>query len=106
MNTTLLTEDQIWGNQALDVMKKYGTRTALTDLAIVLGGLMGRSTTTSEGERSGYIWSASAFGGIVRTVTYGGSELSYPRERKDAVRPALPPSETCLLYTSPSPRDA
>ncbi|MBP3346756.1 MAG: hypothetical protein J6L86_07015 [Alphaproteobacteria bacterium] len=60
MNTTLLTEDQIWGNQALDVMKKYGTRTALTDLAIVLGGLMGRSTTTSEGERSGYIWSASA----------------------------------------------
>ena len=58
MNTTLLTEDQIWGNQALDVMKKYGTRTALTDLAIVSGGLMGRSATTSEGERSGYIWSA------------------------------------------------
>lgn len=70
MNTTLLTEDQIWGNRALDVMKKYGTRTALTDLAIVLGGLMGRSTTTSEGERSGYIWSASAvMYGDVRTVS-------------------------------------
>lgn len=73
MNTTLLTEDQIWGNQALDVMKKYGTRTALTDLAIVSGGLMGRSTTTSEGERSGYIWSASAdISGDVRTVDSGG----------------------------------
>lgn len=73
MNTTLLTEDQIWGNQALDVMKKYGTRTALTDLAIVLGGLMGRSTTTSEGERSGYHWSASATtDGRVRTVCRGG----------------------------------
>ena len=69
MNTTLLTEDQIWGNQALDVMKKYGTRTALTDLAIVLGGLMGRSTTTSEGERSGYIWSASAY---VRECSHRG----------------------------------
>ena len=77
MNTTLLTEDQIWGNQALDVMKKYGTRTALTDLAIVLGGLMGRSTTTSEGERSGYIWSASAcYGGYVRTVNYDGYKNS------------------------------
>ena len=60
MNTTLLTEDQIWGDQALDVMKKYGLKTALTDLAIVLGGLMSRTNTTSEGERSGYIWSASA----------------------------------------------
>lgn len=78
MNTTLLTEDQIWGNQALDVMKKYGTRTALTDLAIVLGGLMGRSTTTSEGERSGYIWSASAFdNGYVRTVRIGGYEIYF-----------------------------
>lgn len=60
MNTTLLTEDQIWGGQALDVMKKYGPKTALTDLAIALGGLMGRTSTTSEGERSGYIWSASS----------------------------------------------
>ena len=73
MNTTLLTEDQIWGNRALDVMKKYGTRTALTDLAIVLGGLMGRSTTTSEGERSGYFWSASAtHDGYVRAVSDDG----------------------------------
>ena len=78
MNTTLLTEDQIWGDQALDVMKKYGLKTALTDLAIVLGGLMSRTNTTSEGERSGYIWSASAtYGGHVRTVTSGGHEYYF-----------------------------
>ena len=83
MNTTLLTEDQIWGDQALDVMKKYGLKTALTDLAIVLGGLMSRTNTTSEGERSGYIWSASASDdGDVRTVNSGGDESYYnPRER-------------------------
>ena len=33
MQTTFLTEDQIWGGSALDVIKKYGTQTALTDLA-------------------------------------------------------------------------
>ena len=89
MNTTLLTEDQIWGNQALDVMKKYGTRTALTDLAIVLGGLMGRSTTTSEGERSGYVWSASAsaYGGV-RAVDYVGDEnFSDPQLRRPPFGP-------------------
>lgn len=99
MNTTLLTEDQIWGDQALDVMKKYGLKTALTDLAIVLGGLMSRTNTTSEGERSGYIWSASANRcGDVRTVNdSGGKHYDDPSKRRDAVRPALSPSETSKI---------
>ena len=60
MQTTFLTEDQIWGGSALDVIKKYGTQTALTDLAIALGGYMGSGSTTSEGDKAGYVWSASA----------------------------------------------
>lgn len=51
MRTTFLTEDQIWGNNALDVIKKYGIKTGLTDLAIALEGCIGRGNTTSEGER-------------------------------------------------------
>lgn len=36
MRTTFLIEDQIWGSKALDVIKKYGIKTGLTDLAIAL----------------------------------------------------------------------
>ena len=74
MQTTFLTEDQIWGGSALDVIKKYGTKTALTDLAIALGGYMGSSSTTSEGDKAGYVWSASANGSDVRVVRCGGGQ--------------------------------
>ena len=74
MQTTFLTEDQIWGGSALDVIKKYGTQTALTDLAIALGGYMGSGSTTSEGDKAGYVWSASASVNNVRVVRYGGGE--------------------------------
>ncbi len=76
MQTTFLTEDQIWGGSALDVIKKYGTQTALTDLAIALGGYMGSGSTTSEGDKAGYVWSASANGLVVRVVRDGGG-MSY-----------------------------
>lgn len=72
MQTTFLTEDQIWGGSALDVIKKYGTQTALTDLAIALGGYMGSGSTTSEGDKAGYVWSASADDDDVRVVHYDG----------------------------------
>lgn len=74
MQTTFLTEDQIWGGSALDVIKKYGTQTALTDLAIALGGYMGSGSTTSEGDKAGYVVSASADGGHVRVVHFGGGK--------------------------------
>ncbi len=75
MQTTFLTEDQIWGGSALDVIKKYGTQTALTDLAIALGGYMGSGSTTSEGDKAGYVWSASANGYSVRVVHYDGGKV-------------------------------
>ena len=77
MQTTFLTEDQIWGGSALDVIKKYGTQTALTDLAIALGGYMGSGSTTSEGDKAGYVWSASANFNYVRVVHYDGGEYFY-----------------------------
>lgn len=75
MRTTFLTEDQIWGSKALDVIKKYGIKTGLTDLAIALGGCMGRGSTTSEGEKAGYVWSASAgYDDYVRVVNNDGDQ--------------------------------
>lgn len=60
MDATFLTEEQIWGDDALDVIKKYGTVVGATDLAIALGAYMGNGTKTSDGLRSCACWSASA----------------------------------------------
>ncbi len=94
---TLLTEEEIWGETALDVLKIYGTKTALSDLAIVLGGWLGSAGTTIEGERSGYIWTSSCLPdlGLVRTMTHAGDLCYYyPNRRRDGVRPVLLPSLT------------
>jgi len=62
METTFLTEDQIWGDDSLDVIKAYGTKTGLSDLAVALGGMLGNSEITAAGDRSGVVWSASPAG--------------------------------------------
>ena len=102
VRATLLTEEQIWGSSSLDVMENYGRATALTDCAIALGGLMGSSATTVEGDRSGYLWSASALGyGYVCTVSdYGDKSGNNPYGRSGAVRPALPSSGTSKIRPS------
>ena len=75
INATFLQEEQIWGDKALWVIKEYGTKTGFSDLAIALGGLMGSSYKTSDGQRTGYVWSASPYGGGgVRTVSIVGDE--------------------------------
>ncbi|MBO5997410.1 MAG: hypothetical protein J6P93_02675, partial [Alphaproteobacteria bacterium] len=54
---TFLTEKQIG---ALDVMKRYGTKVAQTDLASILSGHMtNRDDRTSEGDLTCTSWSAS-----------------------------------------------
>ena len=37
---TLLTEDQIWGDTALEVIQKYGTKAATSDLCVLTGGYL------------------------------------------------------------------
>ena len=106
MEATFLTEKQIWGddrgNGQLQVMKGYGTKTGMSDLAIVLGGLMGNGAKTSDNQRSGYVWSASSDDfGYVRTVHDDGDGYSLvPRERLVGARPALPSSVTSSIKPS------
>lgn len=38
---TLLSVEQIWGNSQLEVLKKYGTKIAATDLCILTRGCGG-----------------------------------------------------------------
>ncbi len=102
MEATFLTQQQIWvdhlGNSQLQVMKEYGTKTGMSDLAIALGGYMGRGQT-SDGQRTGYVWSASSKGNQdVRAVRYDGDRDYYgPSRRNVGARPALPSSVTSSI---------
>lgn len=104
MDFTFLKEDQIWGDDALDVMKKYGTAVAPTDLTAILGGVMDSADgiKTSEGETTCASWSASSNDhGDVRCVNYEGDKLwNNPNTRDISARPALPPSEASKISPS------
>ena len=99
LDFTLLTKEQIWGDDALDVMKKYGTVVAPTDLTILLGGYESSKYRTSEGDLACVAWTKSAsishFGNewvVVEGVQKWDEEQ--PHFRMRGVRPVLPPSET------------
>jgi hypothetical protein len=103
MDITFLTEDQIWGDNALQVIKNYGTKTGMSDLAIVLGCYMGGSDyKTSDDQLSGYIWSASPAGSVyVRTVHHSGNRtFDSPSLRLCGARPALPSPVTSSIQPS------
>ncbi|NBX03709.1 MAG: hypothetical protein EBR02_06590 [Alphaproteobacteria bacterium] len=103
---TFLTERQIWcddqGNGQLQVMKDYGTKAGMSDLAVVLGGAVSSTDKANDGQRSGYLWSASSIGaGNVRTVNSLGVQSSYvPIRRDDGARPALPSSVASTIKAS------
>lgn len=103
MNFTFLWEYQIWGDIALDVMKKYGTAVAPTDLTAILGGVMNSAggTKTSEGETTCASWSASSIThGDVCCVYSGYKTWSGADGRDISARPVLPPSEASKISPS------
>ena len=93
MDFTFLKEDQIWGDGALYVMKRYGTKVAPTDLTAILGGVMDRAggAKTSEGETTCASWSASSNEDEdVRCVIYEGDQYwTDTGIRTISARPAL-----------------
>ena len=107
LDFTFLTEEQIWGDKngkgQLDVMKKYGTEVAPTDLTVILGGyITGDGDHTSEDDLTCLSWSASSNDiAHVRCVTFEGSERwYYTSKRPISARPALPPSEASQIRSS------
>ena len=82
MKVTFLREEDIWGNNALEVMQAYGTKVGVSDVAIALGTCMGSGTKNSAGVASGYAWSASSLKyATVRTVIYSGGKFYYNPDR-------------------------
>lgn len=57
---TFLTEEQCFGDDKLDILKKRGTKAAITDFSIIIGAyiLLGGYTSYSKG-RTGKYWTKS-----------------------------------------------
>ena len=47
---TFLTEEQIFGDAQIDILKKYGTACAISDFSILLGGYVNNYYHTKEGD--------------------------------------------------------
>ena len=79
MKSIFLKVEQIWGETALKIFEKYGTKAAISDYAIFTGGFVNNDYYTSEGNslenRCGAYWSASPSASTsVRAVYYDGDE--------------------------------
>ncbi len=108
---TLLSEGQIWGNSSepqLEVIRKYGTKAAITDLCVLTGGYLCEDTDDNIDEdrsltgRTSYFWTRSDDGdNDVRAVYKNGSRYLKSRyTRTGAVRPVL---QSSVIFSQISP---
>ena len=93
---TLLSDEQTFGSQQIDVIKKMGGKCAISDFAILLGAYVS-SDYHVDGDnsmrgRTGWWYLSSSDGdGDVRVVSEGGDrKWTRAGKRSGAVRPALP----------------
>ena len=105
LDFTFLTEDQIFGNSQLEILKKYGTKCAITDFAILLGGDVTSDEFTSEGNtlnnRTGWWWTKTPYNTSVRAIYYYGSRSWYTINPRDGgARPALPYSSISFISSN------
>lgn len=112
-NLTLLSEGQIWGNSSenqLEVLRKYGTKVAISDLCVLTGSYLCEDTGYNVSDyslnnlkgRTSWFWTRSHDNvndvRVVRKNGYGASK--YGSERNGAVRPAL---QSSAIYSQISP---
>ena len=93
LDFTFLTEEQCFGEKQLDILKKYGTRCAITDFSILLGGYVS-DYYTSEGntrkDRTGWCWTKTPYDNGARVVDRrGDSRWGDVDGRSGGARPAL-----------------
>ena len=101
---TFLTEDQNYGSDSIDVIKKRIARAALTDFSILCGAEISEFDYHIKGDKSlegrtGEYWCKSDRG--CRLITDRGSNRwSYPYVRSIGARPALPFSSIGSIRTN------
>ena len=94
-NFTFLTEEQIFGNNKLEILNRYGTKCAITDFSILLGGYVDNDDHTKEGntdkDRTCWWWTRTDDGdNDARVVNFAGYSNYYSVcYRSGGARPAL-----------------
>ncbi len=100
-----LTEEQCFGDDKLDILKKRGTKAAITDFSILLGAYVSDyhmdNDSSLEG-RTGYYWTKSDDGDNDVRVVDDSSSRCYSNvdRRNGGARPALPFSEVSSIPTN------
>lgn len=108
-NLTFLTQEQCFESEKLDILQKRGTKAAITDFSILLGGWVDRDTDywhidgdySLEG-RSGYYWTKSDDGDYDARVVHENGNRDYGSVslRNGGARPALPFSSIGSIPTN------
>ena len=79
-NFTFLTEEQCFGNDKLDILEKRGTKAAITDFSVLLGGWVSDyhvdNDSSLEG-RTGWYWTKSDDGDNDARVVYDDGNRYY-----------------------------
>ena len=103
-NFTFLTQEQCFERDKLDVLKKRGTKAAITDFSVLLGGWVSSEHVENDSSlegRTGYYWTKSDDGdNDARVVNADGRACSTVRERDGGARPALPFSSISSIPTN------
>ena len=102
---TFLTEEQCFGNDKLDILKKRGTQAAITDFSILLGAYVSDYYIDNDSSlkgRTGWYWTKSDDGDNDARVVFGSGRRSYYDviERDGGARPALPFSSISSIPTN------
>ena len=107
LDFTFLTEEQIFGDDQLGILRNYGTKCAITDFSILLGGYVAIDYYTSEGnsrkDRTGCWWTKTPYDdNVARVVSNRGDRSNWFRvyERADGARPALPYSSISSISSN------
>ena len=104
-NFTFLTQEQCFERDKLDVLKKRGTKAAITDFSVLLGGWVSSEHVENDSSlegRTGYYWTKSDDGdNDARVVNFHGSRACNRVDRRNGgARPALPFSSISSIPTN------
>lgn len=105
---TFLTKEQVFaGKKKLDIIKEYGSKCAITDFSILLGGYVSSFSCTSEGntrkDRTGMWWTNTRGSGsrdVYAVDNYGSNHFYLPGRRNGGARPALPYSSISSISSN------
>ena len=104
-NFTFLTQEQCFGSDKLDILKKRGTKAAITDFSVLLGGGVYSEHVENDSSlegRTGYYWTKSDDGDNDARVVSDGGDRNYSNvdRRNGGARPALPFSSISSIPTN------